>query len=117
MSGGALDYLYSRLRAGAEHLEETTEDVYSRASDWMDDTLTSNEAVRQQARLGRVSELMEDLSELLKAIEWSWSGDAGFGEWEQEYERFSDKWLAEGDPPDPRLLRKGNPTEEKNRGR
>lgn len=99
MSGGALDYLYSRLQVGTRHLEETMDDVYFRASDRMDDAPTADEIERQLARLGRISELMEDLSGLLRAIEWSWSGDHGFGEREREYERFSNKWLAEGGPP------------------
>ena len=93
MSGGALDYLYSRILAGAEHLKEETERIYAGTAGWTDEELTEEDASRQRARLEEVAGLMDDLSKLLRAIEWSWSGDTGFDDWEREYERFSEKWL------------------------
>ena len=95
MSGGALDYLYSKIQFGADDLETHADRLLGKVStdEAVYDYLEATDRARQRDRIANVARLMEDLSELLHAIEWSWSGDRSEGDWEEDYERFAHKWL------------------------
>lgn len=67
MSGGSLDYFYSRLE---EHI-----------GDFKDKEL---------------DELVKDLAQLFHDREWYLSGDTGEGNWNEARDNFKQKWFSEG---------------------
>lgn len=67
MSGGSLDYFYSRLE---EHI-----------GDFKDKEL---------------DDLVKDLAQLFHDREWYLSSDIGEGEWDEARDNFKKKWFAEG---------------------
>ena len=95
MSGGALDYLCDRIASGADSLATKTEEIYAAIKDGEEEGADEENALRQRARLAQVSGLMDDLSGVLRAVEWSWTGDRAFDDWEKEFESFAAKWLRE----------------------
>lgn len=77
MSGGSLDYVHEDVRRAAEA---------SRAS-LSDDR----------------HELVQDIAELLKAVEWTASGDYGEDKLSAELEQFCFRWRSPAMPPSKRL--------------
>ena len=104
MSGGALDYLYGKVQLGAEELEAHADRLLGKesADEAVYDHLESTDRARQRGRIANVARLMEDLSELLRAIEWCWSGDRSESDWEKDYEAFARKWLESAESTDQR---------------
>ena len=103
MSGGAMDYAYTGVDNARWTLERVAAEVYAKEGDAVDAEPDPAAREKEKARLATLGEMTGELAELLRTIEWCWSGDRGFAEWGAEYEAFMRKWAA-GRMPGPAAL-------------
>lgn len=73
MSGGELGYFYYKLEDVAEQIASTAEGFEER----------------------QLSDLLEDLAEVMERLEYWKSGDCSFTSFKEEFAEFKRKWLKE----------------------
>lgn len=84
MSGGHFDYSYHRVNEFTDRLEmdiknNKKEDEYGYSYDYSDETIYN---------LTRVLHFSKMLSEIMKEVEWMYSGDTGEDDFNKEYKSF-----------------------------
>ena len=86
MSGGSLDYAYIGVQEIADRLRYKNTDAYVDEEDPDEELQTHPNPLRH-----RLADHIEALSEVLRAIEWSDSGDYGVNDWIEPTSRFLDQ--------------------------
>ena len=77
MSGGAFNYQESRLADIADELEDEI-------NNYGYDALTDN----QKKKLARLATHLRELKEVLRIVDYSFSGDKQYDAWEEECKEF-----------------------------